>query len=357
MGTRTWTGGDRAEKWTHSERVWILIEDERDKLALCFVYLRVESTKSSPNYQKNQYLLDLIETELNELSTSGFKILIQGDLNAHVEIGENFTFNKYPHQINNNGTLVVKFATRNNLHCMNPMSWKGKKEDAYTFQRDMGTRVLQSIIDYGLGSTEIIDITTSFSVEDDGKFSAESDHSSLLWSFKMKSSPPSPPKQLNPMKLIRNWQSFTATLEKRLAPKLQLFQGLPCDDQGTFLGQEMVKVGNSVSPGTLDKGTTKLSSSRKIIGLLKIKKNLRTALKKIGFTRTPLVSDLRRKINTTSMAIRKQFFIDSLRRKKKVKAILENKGARAQKLLWELINPKNRSDLSIDALDQVIAHV
>ena len=73
----------------------------------------------------------------------------------------------------------------------------------------------------------------------------------------------------------------------------------------------------------------------------------------MGFTRTPLVSDLRRKINTTSMAIRKQFFIDSLRRKKKVKAILENKGARAQKLLWELINPKNRSDLSIDALDQV----
>ena len=50
------------------------------------------------------------------------------------------------------------------------------------------------------------------------------------------------------------------------------------------------------------------------------------------------VDKLRRKIKTTSLLIRKQFFIDLLHRKKKVKAILDNKGMRAQRLFWELIN-------------------
>lgn len=160
-----WSGLDKTPSWINSERVWVLINDKTSRLACCGVYLRVESPKSSDFYISNQQLLEHIEMEKADLESKGYAITLLGDFNARIEPGSNFAFNDYPHDPNNNGRLLVDFATRNQLYCLNPMKWKGVQEEAYTYHRVMGTQLHRSIIDYGLATQSSIMRTSSFSVE------------------------------------------------------------------------------------------------------------------------------------------------------------------------------------------------
>ena len=162
----TWPGLLLREDWISSERAWVLIEDRETKIGSCFVYLRVELPKSSLFFKQNDTLLSQIGLELTHLRTLGFKICVQGDFNTHVGISKNFTFLQYPHPMNNNGCVLSEFVILNNIYCMNPMRWKGNRSNDFTFQRDMGGRLLWSIVDYGLASPEAFDTTISFSVKD-----------------------------------------------------------------------------------------------------------------------------------------------------------------------------------------------
>ena len=94
-----------------------------------------------------------------------YAVVIMGDFNARIESGPHFQFSNYPHQANNNGKLVVEFATANDLHCFNPMKWKGITEEKFTYQRDMGHQLHQSIIDYALASSTATHKTSRFSVQ------------------------------------------------------------------------------------------------------------------------------------------------------------------------------------------------
>ena len=107
-------------------------------------------------------------------------IVIQGDFNAHISQSDNFAFTNYPHPTNNNGSLVMDFAIKNHLFCLNPMKWGASQAEDFTFQRDVGSRVIRSIIDFGLGSLDAADVTNSFAIHDDSIHAAESDHSSLV---------------------------------------------------------------------------------------------------------------------------------------------------------------------------------
>ena len=353
LSVRTWPGLQVKEEWISSERAWVLLEDGKTKIASCFVYLRVEAPRSSLFFKQNEALLSHLSTELNHLKVLGFKTCVQGDFNAHVDISDNFAFHQYPHPVNNNGSLLSEFAILNDLYCMNPMSWDGKRKDSFTFQRDMGGRLLRSIVDYGLASPGAIDSTTSFTIEDSEMYAAESDHSSLLWSFSMGTATPTLPKPFNTLKAINNWASFTSTLEKRLVPSVDFFSGLPSSAQGTFLTAELRAVGNSSSPGRITGNAYRSPISRKIKSLLSHKKFLRMSLRGVKVASSTIATDLRKQLREASLNLRKQYFADSLRQKKRMKAILCSKGPKAQKLFWDLINHKGKEDSGIDALEMV----
>jgi len=160
-----WEGLKTSPPWMGSERSWVLVNDQRARVACCGLYLRVESPKNSDLYKSNVELLEHLEKEKAHLESLGYSIGILGDFNARIEPGPNFQFNNYPHEANNNGKLVTEFAKRNQLYCLNGMEWKGKKEEKYTYQRDMGHHLHQSIIDYALASTTAIQFTTSFTIQ------------------------------------------------------------------------------------------------------------------------------------------------------------------------------------------------
>ena len=160
-----WNGLKDSPNWIESERAWVTINDRHERLACCGLYMRVESPKSSDFHKSNQALLNHIAKEKAELEAKGYAVVIMGDFNARIESGPHFQFSNYPHQANNNGKLVVEFATANDLHCLNPMKWKGITEEKFTYQRDMGHQLHQSIIDYALASSTATHKTSRFSVQ------------------------------------------------------------------------------------------------------------------------------------------------------------------------------------------------
>ena len=162
-----WNGLKNTPDWMKSERAWVTIDDRHDRIACCGLYLRVESPKSSEFYNSNKSLLEHIAKEKSELESKGYVVVILGDFNARIESGAHFQFSNYPHPANNNGKLVVDFASSNDLYCLNPMKWKGTREEKFTYQRDMGQHLHQSIIDYALASSAATQKTSRFSIQVD----------------------------------------------------------------------------------------------------------------------------------------------------------------------------------------------
>ena len=175
-----------APTWMSSERVWILMEDERAKVACCAVYMRVNSPINSDFHKQNKELLGQITEEIRIIRGNGYVVNIIGDFNARVSTNQNFNFVNYPHHHNENGTLLMNFALHNDLYCLNPMAWNGKAMEDFTFQRDLGVKVVRSLIDYSLGCVGAVALTYSFRVSDEAGIAIESDHSTLVWRFHMK---------------------------------------------------------------------------------------------------------------------------------------------------------------------------
>ena len=166
---RPWAPPDPGPDWMASERAWVLLEDTVSHIACCGVYLRVDSPRSSPLFRENQLLLLQIEIEIRALRSLGYSITLLGDFNARVSPSRNFSFTSYPHPPNNNGDLLMDFVQRTELFCMNPLSWRGIREEVFTFHRDLGSHYATSLIDYGLAEESALELTLSFSVKASSK--------------------------------------------------------------------------------------------------------------------------------------------------------------------------------------------
>ena len=124
--------------WMNSERVWILMEDDKAKVACCAVYMRVNSPINSDFHKQNKELLDQITEETQEIKSNGYVVNIIGVFSARVSANQNFNFINYPHDRNENRTLLMSFAAYNDLYCLNPIAWNGRASEVFTFQRDLG---------------------------------------------------------------------------------------------------------------------------------------------------------------------------------------------------------------------------
>ena len=341
-----------APTWMSSERVWILMEDEKAKVACCAVYMRVNSPINSDFHKQNKELLDQITEEIREIRGNGYVVNIIGDFNARVSANENFNFVNYPHHHNENGTLLMNFAAFNDLYCLNPMTWNGRATEVFTFQRDLGVRVVRSLIDYSLGCVGAVAITSSFKVSDEAGIAIESDHSTLVWRFNMKHAVDNPViKQKNILRYIKNWDVFKQILEDRLANRQDAFKEMTVAEQERFLVDQMKKVGSSVCPGKQSKKEENFFSSR-LRSILEKKKRVRATLKRMDDQNSAAFQIQRKKARELAAEARKQHFHDSLKKKKRMKALLSSKSKRAQKLFWSILNKKPRGSSSIEALVQ-----
>ena len=81
-------------EWMDKERTWILIESSTAKIAICCIYMAVESSTSSPAFKSNQALIEqVVQLEMVDFSSKDYSLLWAGDMNAHVSL-EYFPFTK-----------------------------------------------------------------------------------------------------------------------------------------------------------------------------------------------------------------------------------------------------------------------
>ena len=350
---RPWSPKQDAPEWMNSERSWIVLQFGTHKIACCGLYLRTESPQNSENFKQNEQILQQLSKEKQDLEEQGYIVSLLGDFNARITPDDHFTFTKYPHKANNNGGLLNNFAKSNGLYCMNPMKWKNKAEESYTYQRDLGIRYDRSIIDYGLGTMEAISLTTSFTIQDSSDFSVESDHSSLLWEFDVELLNHKVKVELirNPLKKIRKWQSYTKILESRLSTGRVDFDGMTSVEQANYLTTEFCKAGTSVIPTTTPNQAKKARQSAKLLKLLAKSKSARRSLKIYPDKTDQEFTELKLRAKSASVKAKTQYYKESFNTKRKVKLLLNKKGPKAQKLFWELTNPKPRKSSGIEALE------
>ena len=167
-------------EWMDKERTWILIESSTAKIAICCIYMAVESSTSSPVFKSNQALLEqVVQLEMVDFSSKDYSLLWAGDMNTHFSSLEYFPLTK-KHKLNNNGKLMMDVAKSMKLTCLNPLHWNGTAEEKPTYQRELGNRYVSSMIDYALAGENAMEYIEDFTIDDDGSFSLESDHASLV---------------------------------------------------------------------------------------------------------------------------------------------------------------------------------
>ena len=150
VAVECWEGCLTAEKqWMIAERLWVTISTEHSKMAVGGIYMRVNSHKTSENYQRNTQLLEQLGDEMLELKQMGYGVMLIGDFNARCGPG-NMGFQNYQYVQNNNGELLVEFCKIHKLQCLNSMKWHGRRTDYFTYRRDFGDVFHQSLLDYAL---------------------------------------------------------------------------------------------------------------------------------------------------------------------------------------------------------------
>ena len=154
--TDVWEGDLAAcESWMQSERVWLRINHDGEKSAVCGVYLRQNNRKY---YDRNQQLLNKLEQEITILSQLGYTCSILGDLNSHIGSRGAHGIAGNPHGVNRNGQILIRFLDNCNLKVLNKSEWVksdgtiGNCTGKYTF---FGANSV-SILDYGLFPREQI---------------------------------------------------------------------------------------------------------------------------------------------------------------------------------------------------------
>ena len=317
--------------------------------------MRTESKPGSEFHRRNSHLLNQLSSEKLILENQGYCIGYLGDFNSRITPSPRFNFRNYPHQQNNNGRLLQSFAETNDLFCLNPLNWHGRREERATYQRNMGSAGLHvSILDLGLCSSSAASIITDFKVTDDPELSTHSDHSSLVLEYRSKVfSRSQPVKEYNHFKDIVKWASYTKILEKRTRNKLEWFKSLTTDSQNTWLTNQFKAAGRSVLPiipkhravkqHKLPKSSAESSKTKKL------RKILRSAVNS-----KENKDQIRAKEDAWKLAKLKQHKYEALihlKRKYRIRNIIAAKGKEGSRIFWNCLSNKKKTSAFIDVLN------
>ena len=173
---------DQAHAFVNSERIWITVESQTSKTAICSLYLGCQHSDDRFG-QWNDIIYDVVQREAFVLRSKGFRVVYLADFNGHV--GSN------PHDggiigntpgVNHNGRRLLNFisvtdSVNVNSLCRVPGDWSTRVcKGLWTRQRGG----YSSIIDYVLISREHADSVLSMMIDDHGLHGGGSDHN---WIF------------------------------------------------------------------------------------------------------------------------------------------------------------------------------
>ena len=164
-----WDPSQWANEWIGSERIWILIHNNRCKVALCSVYMAAEVTTNNDFMAWNDSLYEALQGELRTLELEGYQCMIMGDMNAHVGAPpRGIAGNRQG--VNTNGIKLLNFVDNNDSVLMN------KEENVCTGLFTRITPQSCSILDYVLATQDIVPKGKRMVIDEEGRWCSGSDH-------------------------------------------------------------------------------------------------------------------------------------------------------------------------------------
>ena len=173
---------DPANAFVNSERMWITVESESSKTAICGLYLGCQY--SDDRYGGwNDTIYQIVQQEAFQLRSRGFRIVYLGDFNGHIgNIPREGGIIGNTAGVNPNGRRLLNFITNTDSVNVNSMcrvqgDWNTRVcEGLWTRQRGGHS----SIIDYALISREHMNTVTSMLIDDKGSLGGGSDHNWII---------------------------------------------------------------------------------------------------------------------------------------------------------------------------------
>ena len=114
-----WSPSKDDNEWINNERVWILFQNNTERIAICSVYMACESPTNNDFKTWNDMIYAELSKELRVLENDGYNcVIIVGDFNAHVGIPpKGIDGNRAG--VNYNGRNLLNFIDSNNLVMVN----------------------------------------------------------------------------------------------------------------------------------------------------------------------------------------------------------------------------------------------
>ena len=165
----TWRPAIRQGEHLENERLWLLLLEGQEKVAVCSVYMAAEVAGLDSFKTWNEHLYAALQEEMECLRAEGYKCVIIGDLNGHVGDGPGGIGGNRP-EVNFNGQLILDFCASNRLKMINADTQKCS---------GLFTRVANgscSILDYVLVDEEHEGVIGSMKVDEEYELMCGSDH-------------------------------------------------------------------------------------------------------------------------------------------------------------------------------------
>ena len=163
--------------YVDAERVWMTVETQHSKTAVCGLYLGCQFSDDRNNVW-NQGILWVLQQEVTHLCSQGYRIQLVGDFNSHIGnlAGQGIEGNNA--NINKNGERFISFLMDNELSHVNGALKHGVggsvKLCTGLWTRQRGNS--RTVIDYVALSNEHLDSIVSMNIDENGVYGGGSDH-------------------------------------------------------------------------------------------------------------------------------------------------------------------------------------
>ena len=162
-------------QYISNERQWLLITSQKEKCAFLHCYIACQNNKDDSFIKWNEDLFGMITKEAIQLRQQGFVTLALGDFNSRV--GQIAGLEGNTPDINRNQPMFMSLITEVNLVIVNTLPIA---KGLFTrFMNNTGLPGSMSLLDYGLIDNEHAHTVTTFTIDEDARFAAGSDHALL----------------------------------------------------------------------------------------------------------------------------------------------------------------------------------
>ena len=154
------------------ERQWLLLGN---KCAFLHIYIACQTTRSDSYLQWNEDLFQLVTGEAILLRRQGICCLAMGDFDTRV--GQMDGLEGNTSDTNSNFPMFTTFIQQVNMTILNTLPIS---QGLFTrFMDKAGTTGSKSLLDYGLIDNDHLNTVTSFTIDEEARFSCGSDHALL----------------------------------------------------------------------------------------------------------------------------------------------------------------------------------